>query len=538
MKTTSVVELYDAPGAKLVEQCAECRRSEWPLKRKLHGQGYCPACYERLFKARPCAECGASARVHRNITRALCNRCQRTNRCCLRCGKATPRAALMVGEQVLCASCAPYYRTKAPCDRCGTLSSELTTIRGFEGEGRLCLHCRAKILAATCSHCGKHRTIALMSLARAPICRTCLAHPESEHACPDCGEIVGGVGAGPCLRCAVARSLQRKVAILATTLTQPVLQALLSDFVAWAQRTQRASRLTSRFDRYAGCLLTLDSMWTSDTRGVDDALMRTHFPVETLRRFGLFTQFLADQGHLLADNRERARWSASRRLRLLRDGYAGERWAAEMDGFAATLAAVDPPLSDRSQCAYLRAALNLARHGQLYSLSQLQQQHVDGYLKHTPGQRANLFAILRYLRATYSLHVDIRPRAKRPASFKTIAKALESTVETMARTTSQSQADSLLADAIARAYGVQLGDVLCLTLAEVGTGDGDLRLRLKGTWLDVDVRLAPALRGLVGRRREPGERSARLFPGRNGNDMLSVSASRARQRKAAAPQAE
>lgn len=508
--------------------CDNCGRPMQRAHRIHHGVSYCSICYPTNFPSRTCEVCGKSARSHKNNPSPVCRQCLQESRTCLRCGKLTPRADLRVGDRVACASCAPYYRPPRPCDTCGTLSSRLSRAQGFSERGQMCEKCLRKTVKATCSHCHKHRGMFFMTLAGAHLCKSCCEHGLPSHACPGCGETVGGVGLAPCLACSIKNSNFRRQAAVQPMLETPQAKQLHAEFTHWGNNTHRASKVATNASRYLEFIMRIDNALQRGQQLGQELLMQ-EFSTEELRRMGLLAQFLAEQGTLQLDSTARRQRSDLNLIQNKLQSSVGQSWGNALQGFNAAMDAQPKELNVRSRKAYLHAAISLLGDANVRRAEQLTQACVDGFIRKKPGLRASLGPFLTYLAQQHGLVLKTpRKKAISPPSLLPQARAVRALMDALAGGISEAARLALTAALLAKLLNADLEKILQLRHMDVIWPTGDC-IRLDGQWLQLPEAVWPIVRALEA---PPGTNgNSWAFPGRSFTDCLSTAAVNYHRRK-------
>lgn len=513
-------------GAKLQKaRCGRCDR-EMEKAHRLHlGTGYCANCYPRVFPPRTCLICGGVARSHYAQERPTCRKCHLQEQTCLRCGKATPRGDLRVGDQVACASCARYYKPAKPCDVCGTPSQRLTRVLGREALGRMCERCLRRETCATCSQCKKHRTVFFMLLSREPVCKGCAVSPEASHPCPDCGTSVGGSSNARCLSCSIKRSNWSKAEAAVRLMAAQQVQRLTVGFVGWANQAGRESMAAAGFSRYLDALIRIDNALTGSDAEVDNAVLMELFTTEELRSMGMLAQYLGDEGLLTADSDQRLEASLNRLVSKKLQDIEGKPWAEDVRRFHRFLLAREKPLSLRTIKSYLNAAIQLLKLSGVASASQLTQANVDRYFKKFPGSKASSTVFFSYLRGIGSVSVQGGKAKTRPTNLRQRAKQVRRIQDRLAEVTARRDRVPLVAKLLSILFGVPLEYVLRMRHEHLDVTPSDERIFLKNDWLAVPEEIVGLVRELTAAP-ESQKQSGRswVFPGRLVSDHLSTEA--------------
>ncbi len=502
--------------------CSNCGEGIKNAKKIHNGSPYCEKCYPKLFVKSECSKCAGSVRALRNDTAPVCASCSRKGRTCLRCQKLVPLAGIRVGSQVACASCAPHFRAKEPCERCGKPSSTLSRILGVT-EQRICPTCRTRELNVTCSSCGKYRSRYALTATGQGVCKSCASAPGTVHPCPDCGDPVGGFGDAPCMPCGFARSLWRRGTGLTTLLRSAPCQVLLSEFVAWCIRSNRTSNALAKFDVYAEAIATLDAALPPGSQ-LSPSFVASQFSQEGLRRIGLLAQFLSEtclhpSPQILRDQAE------NRKLAALLAGIRGADFEKPVGKYAAHLELEDLGLSRRSVRTYVGAAIRLWASIHARGSTSITQSEVDSFLRRNAGYRNSISRYLGFLSETNVTAKRLRvPSKARPAeSIRVARQSVDLLLEKLKESTRQRERTALTAELLAVLFGVHLKTILNLKRADVRERPPVVAINLGG-WLDLRRDIAHWVLQVRDLSTTSASQSDWLFPGRVGTAPLSVAA--------------
>lgn len=502
--------------------CGNCGAGVKTARKIANGIPYCEPCYFKVFIKTECSKCSGSVRALRNDLAPVCAACSREGRTCLRCEKPVPRASLRVGNQVACASCAPHFRRKETCERCGSASSRLSKIVGVTDQ-RLCPRCRAQELNVTCASCGKYRIRFALTISGQAVCKSCASAPGESHACPDCGISVGGVGNAPCRPCGFVRSLRRRATSLAGLLKHDASRALLDGFSEWCIRTDRTSKALAKFDQYGTAIAKLDKAF-----GVGGVLHQTfvasHFSQEELRRAGLFAHYLAEVGlhpprEVLNERLE------NQKLDILLTGIRGEVFEKSVCEYAVHLKANNRALTARSIRIYVEAAVRLSASAQARGAKIISQGEVNSFLRRNAGYRTSLSQYLKFLNASAAAEIGLRVpvKSRRAESMRAARESVVQLLQRLKNSSSQRTRTALTAKLLAQLYGVRLRTILSMKREDVREKDGRIEVRL-GDWLALSPEISQWIRDLWQLVGDEAADSDWLFRGRVGDMSLSTAA--------------
>lgn len=507
-------------------ECDQCGRRIVKAHRVHKGGSYCSSCYPRLFPVRECTVCGKPARAHKDEAEPVCRGCRLADRTCVRCRKLTPRGALRVGDGIACSSCARYFKPLESCSLCEQPSRRLSALSSAPEVGRICEKCRRDQVAATCSCCGKHRTVHFVRMDRSPLCRACIADPNARHSCPDCGVDVGGSGGAPCFSCSIKRSNRRKIQAAEGLFQTQAVRQLIRDFHDWTDGRGDANKFAANAGRYVAYLAKLDGALADASREPSNAMLMRTFSTEDLRRMGLLTQYLAEIGTLTADGDQRRTNTEMRLIEEKLREATRQPWGAEITKYHAYLVeAREKKLSERSVRVYLSSAISLMRSSGKTETRSLTQSDVEKYLRRTPGARASLSSYLRYVEATTSTRFELVSK-KRPSKVKR-GKIREASVllKALAAEGSWPARRGCLARLLSLLYARPVLDIVKLRASDVREYKSGYQIRFHGDWCAIEPEISPGLKQLLSEvAQQRLVHDPWLFPGRSANDHLSPAA--------------
>lgn len=501
--------------------CCECNRSIVKAHRSLSGSPVCGSCYPRVFPRRPCAICGKAARTHRNEERAICKSCEIADRVCGRCHKPVPRAGKRIGEQVVCPSCAPYFREARPCDACGLLSTRLSRVAGFNERGRLCEKCQRNCNQATCSLCRKHRKAYVCLLSKKVMCEPCFKS-SSGRLCPDCGAEIGGSGNSPCLPCGAERAGEKKLEWLRENLTNPSNRALLQEFELWVERNNKLRKISIAFRACADFFLRCDVEWPLGVDKLGNEVLGAMFSAEEMRRMGQISLFLSDFGYLTADAHGREMWSVNKLIAKKFDEIVGQPWESDVRQFLTSLAEPrDKPLSPRSIKSYVSAAIGILSHSGIGQNEKLTGKTISSYLRTSPGQRASLSAFVSFYNERHKSNLQLPRKPKSKASFRKTVDELADLTVAIEKSSGIKQR-LRIAKAFSILFGVPFSTTLKLSRPDIILDGQTGKVRIAEDWIPLPAQTIPWANALLANAGS-AETELRLFPGRSVQDSLSIS---------------
>lgn len=388
------------------------------------GNEYCVTCERRVFVATQCSRCQGSMRDHRHAqTEPVCRKCVRADRTCVRCGKSLPSATLLLSNGAVCGPCAYYVVDPRPCELCGTLSHRLLRMRGRSDGPKVCSSCRDANTHATCSHCGRYRAVAGMSIDRRPRCSTCLPGAEASRRCPGCGQVLQGPGRGRCRNCQVGEKVEAHLKLTAAGMQYKWSKTLIAEFSAWYRNRGSQSTIATRhLATYDGFFERLEA--AAGAQGtVNQVLLLDQFRPEELLRYKVPLKFLSSHQRVHLDAKVRAEHAAVFHARdALRSGK-DEAWHALVSDYAQWLQLT--PRKPRTVALYMLAAVGLCKSLSLTSSQGPEQSGLARYLRLHRGQRANLSVFVHFGRQTRDWTCSMPPENDTPGSGEPLLTELE-----------------------------------------------------------------------------------------------------------------
>lgn len=438
--------------------CDECGRTINKAHRVHEGADYCVACYARVFISASCAQCGAAVRVHKFSTAlVVCRQCVQRERCCLRCGKLTPRAGKMVNGRAVCPACVPHFVPEEPCERCAVPSSRLSRVPSLGVTERICPSCRSKLTHKTCAVCRKYRrVVGALSDGRFH-CETCTPGSELSHACPSCGCHVAGKGNGRCRSCLNKDRMEKEISLQRLTLARVGVQDLYGRFGRWMYERNAANPfLLKKFRAQYPLFEYLDALPDDITQDLDGDRMMFVIGVDRLRKHLLIKKFLTEavgisfDGHTQEAIAERAR--IERKFRAIRSSP----YVTLLENYFDWLSQHGLPI--RTVRLYLRAAEKLCDFYQISEQMQLTTKQVDKFLAKNSGSRASLSRFISYCGSVlgWTVSMPSKPKAtKMPAMVATLKRLLAQ----VAAEGAENCKEDVLARIIAHLFGLRRHDL-------------------------------------------------------------------------------
>lgn len=502
-----------------IRACDTCGRAMAKATKIYRGQAICSTCYTRLFKHRPCSKCGQVMRAHIQEAKPVCPACIRENRTCIRCGKPTSKAGMLVSGKAVCNACAPYFRKPGVCSRCNGKSTRLSKITDVI-DTPVCEKCQRELTCGTCRSCGKHRRIHHRDEDGRAICNSCAENPGIRHACPDCGKRIPGSGSSKCRPCSRAASVRHQANLLSALFHNIHVKQLWGSFTEWLISEGKAASGRISLTKYSSVLLKVDRL-LNDGDAVENAHFASALTAGDMRRAELLAEYLARHGLMTSNRSDRAGWSDEKRIAAMITGASRQPWGKLIDEFANYLISAKSPISPQSRRVYVRAAVALMEFADIERVSQLSNDMIVRFLRRKPGHRASLCSWLRFL--DEKRHIRRSLPKKRAPSQKTMKDSIDevgSLLKGLTKSRSTRTQMAFLAKLLSVLYAVPLETVLHLEFHDLVDQGGAVSVRLGGQWVDLDARLEQWVRWLMIENNPMGQ--GYLFPGRLHGDAWST----------------
>lgn len=471
--------------------CGCCGRPMKKATRIYDGVRFCAACYKREFQRVACASCGNPARIQRSQESVLCGQCSRISRKCLRCGRDTPRAALRVGEEVVCKRCRKHYPG-------GKAAPAWNNRR-------------------TCSGCYKYRRVAGYTQQGRPLCPLCseadrsdeLKRAENDYWISEVAE----------------RQIEAR-----QRLASPWARELFDAFVEQKIGEIAAKPLAARLNDFAADFAQLESRF-EHIREIDSKRLLERYTPEELRGAQAVMAYLAGLGIRTPTTSEVSEAAEGRKIDTLLQRVACEPWWPTVRLFADELKRPNHRgafRSTRTRKSYLQAATGLLRHT---GTKPLDQRAITSYLRRCPGQRNALMPFVKHLRCDgHPVQLQaVQTRPKNDAS-KQADEAIRDLLEVLDCTNSFPDARAAMAGVLIGLTGLTLEQVSRLGVRSLEPhGNNHYRFRTESTAVTLDQRLTPALaKYLYLRNGSKLAHSSHLFPGRSPHRTVTPSTIAAR----------
>ena len=511
------LEIDVLPNASIpVRTCDACGRPMIKATKVYRGRALCSTCYNRWFKRRLCSRCGQNMRAHIQDANSVCDACVREHRTCLRCGKPTPRAGLLVNGKAVCNACAPYFRKPGVCSRCGGKSTRLSKISGIVDQP-VCEKCQRELICATCRDCGKHRQVYHRDQRGQAICKSCADNPGISHACPTCGVTVPGSGASRCRTCARNAAISRQADLLSVRFHNINVKRLWASFSEWLIAEGKRDRVS--LTSYAAPLAKVDFS-LNDVEPVENAHFASTLTAGELRQAELLTEYLARIGLLTSNSSDRAKWSDEQRIASMVATVSHMPWGKEIEAFSSHLRTAEPQIAPQSRRVYMRAAVALMEFAAVGKVSQVTDETISMFVRKKPGHRASLSRWLRFLAEKHQLLRSLpKKKSAKPKTMKGCVDEVGVLLDGLGTSSSSRTKMAYLSKLLSVLYAVPLLDILHLEFRDLIDREGSITIKLRGQWVHLDRRLENWVRWLLIENNSSG--TGYLFPGRLHGDVWS-----------------
>lgn len=408
--------------------------------RNAPGDGYCSACYKRLPKV-PCRRCG---QLHHTQPRDgfVCHSCRLRERHCAHCGRKTTRDTRIVDGKPTCPSCFHRLRSRRPCilcgrtvrdtadwpeghpvcdeckttlpapRRCNHCGTDSRFVRDYPEAGirkPICLRCRRRA-RVTCAKCLKHRRPDGLDERGRPICGACRDRKEP-FVCPRCGKEGIPHSKARCLDCYWSDYLDRHMKEFASKL-QPWVGELYVEFVRELAARKSSNYVVQHRQTGMSFFRAINTIFASPAELTSWRLLK-HLGPDGLRRHSTGYDFLVRTGRIIPlTNKEIEDERYRRACRNILDDVQGTWYEGALrkfhdhierrnrtyreHGHTGDMERYPPMTSEKA----LKAASVFLKHvdgmGAL-DVRQINEQHIDSFLREFPSYRDALRTFIRYL---------------------------------------------------------------------------------------------------------------------------------------------
>lgn len=386
--------------------CDECGCTGKKIHRRYREHGYCGSCYAREFIRRQCPNCFNLARLPKDIPDSICRSCE-AKKPCVRCLVSGKPVGKYTEYGVVCASCAPYFRPKAPCELCGRLSNRLTKVKRFGDDLRRCERCAISD-HGVCQACRRYRMLGEYNGRK--LCKLCCSGDLK--LCEKCGNTISAGRGKQCEICYWETLLKNRALNNCALLGDRLLQVAFLDFARWLGLSSGFKKASLVISRHALLFEKVDTAWG-------------HFPdypellkvlgADYLRRHSKILEWLQENKGLVIDECLKKDLIEEERIQNLLSGIPRASKAISVISQYETLLRDKlrkGRISVRTLRLLLTPALALMRLCELENNGFPSTKQVKRYLNISPGQKASLTSFITFLRKEYELEVVLPKNIK------------------------------------------------------------------------------------------------------------------------------
>jgi len=373
--------------------CSYCETQNTKIWRVYRQTRFCHSCYERIFKHRPCPQCGVLTKLPKNIPEAICTACEKTKPC-LRCGKTSYKIGKLTQYGPVCNSCAVYFREPEPCENCGSISLRLTRISRTGNDLRICPKC-ARADYDTCAACRRYRLLSLR-LDGKMVCKKCLE--EGEILCSSCGGKMPAGRGKTCETCYWANTLKKRVLNSQAGFINEFIRSDFGEFMTWLAQKNGSMAAALKISHYFSFFSELDVKWDNI---ITYKQLLEYFGIDGLRRYKTPMQWMQESRDVYPCVNEKQLFSESRKIRTMVATIPSNSTAYQViTDYQKTLQLrIDSgKLSIRSARLALRPAISVLLLSDPNGHRELDQQALERYLLAFPGQKAAITGFIRFLK--------------------------------------------------------------------------------------------------------------------------------------------
>jgi len=478
--------------------CDQCGRTIQKAHRTFQQQDYCASCYPKVFVARECVRCGASARVHRHSQEEqVCRKCSLSDRTCQRCDKPVVKAGMISQGKPVCPACVPYFRTPQPCGHCNRMSTRLSAMPSKGIDEKICDSCRNKLTHATCSLCGKYRKVTGVTARNKPHCSTCIAEKVPEHACPDCQSKVLGKGSGRCRSCLNRNLLQKEARLHVAALNNDWAKQQCENFARWLWARQKdCTTLAQIYRSHQRMFERLDMIYSESYQVTAEALLADIGPAE-LRRHLLVVQFLETALGVKVTAKEKEETADQERIHAKLAEHRNSSWGPVLTNYATWLESEG--VAVRTRRMYVATAAMFCSEIKLDNAPwKVEQARI--YLRHHPGSKANLHKFVRYCVQRLSWDVEMpsvraHVRTRVPITVGQLSKLVAEVKKLGLKEANQ----KLLSRVLAKSLGFTVAKMNTIDVSAFVNGPKGLWLEFGMERVDIPDELQPFAHAYVNR---------------------------------------
>lgn len=412
--------------------CTACNKVVPKLTRVHKGEGYCAACYKRLFVRNVCPQCRNFKRLLKSDRTSICAECF-SSLPCIRCKRKDRKVGLLTATGPACASCAPHFRNPTECEVCSKLSTRPVYVSQNGQDVRVCQSCASQQFK-TCSSCRRYRAIASEE---GPIrlCERCYRSPPGR--CPKCDGQMPAGRLNECEACYWRGLLRKRIDLFQVGIGSTELRRDLEAFAGWmADRSSPASAAV-KLKRALPIFVEIGQKWRHIPSYED---LIAHFGPQAPRRYYLLFQWLRQSGKIVENKEFRLKATEDRLVAKLLDEFVDLPAAREL------ISAYHGHLLEGRQRTPKSIRLALSPAAAFLKLidgrskETITQKTLETFLAAKPGQRAALTGFVNFLRRRFKYELSIKKpdtviqlRAKRKRLEEHLVQAISLGIDDQSR---------------------------------------------------------------------------------------------------------
>lgn len=388
---------------KQLRYCDGCGNLKPNIHRHYLNKSYCTACYVRCFVKKPCPKCGKEARLLKNNSHSICEKCLR-NTPCIRCGKITKSTA-RTPYGIACQSCYQrYFAEKKVCFECKKETHSVSKSSFAPHDNAICQSCAQKYTHKTCPCCNRYRK--LIVTADSEMCQKC--HDVGQIPCSGCQKPIWAGHGRRCHECYLCERLSGEVELNKHLFRNPNIKESYANFIEWLAETRGYGWTVEKHLKYIDFFAHCDKTW-GEIPSYKKLVIE--FKPDGLRTYLNALRWLIETNQVKVDKQLKTEMAEEQRIEQL----------------LAKLGDITPPiilkyldylhtrrLERGTSITTLRLSLqpvvDMYHQFELKDENTPSQAQLDAYLAIKSGQRASLMSFLPFLRNNYG--VELRAKVK------------------------------------------------------------------------------------------------------------------------------
>lgn len=427
--------MLDATTERTIDDdksCAACGKSVRKYTRVHRENGYCAACYKRLFVRDICPRCRNFKRLLKTDKSSICVDCF-SSLPCIRCKRENREVSLLKASGPVCNTCAPHFRNPEPCGACGNLTTRFSCVAQNGQELKICQSC-ANQDHKTCSSCRRHRKI-VFEAGRTKHCERCHTLPPGK--CPKCSNAMPAGRLSECETCYWRGLLGRRLELIKVGLKSLELRRDLEEFAYWISDKSGPSRAAVKLKKFFPIFGEVDEKWGSFPSYEE---LISNFGSIAIRRHLTLFRWLRNSGRVIENRKFRAMETEKHLVSRILNSFVEQSDAGAMiRSYHGHLLEVRPK-QPRSIRLALSPAADFIKFAGGKSRETLTQRNLERFLLEKPGQRAALTGFVNFLRREFKFNLSVkkleptvRLRAKRRMLEQPIVEAISVGIDDSSR---------------------------------------------------------------------------------------------------------